>query len=229
MQQWMNQNINIIVIILLLTILVMAILVFFLYASHQAVLKTASVKSSNEMHTPFEIQIQPFNVTDEKTHQINALEESGLYIRYNYSFDARMHQAPLESQLRFSDLKNYILSYQDVEVRKSWKYERFMYKGKPILKAWIHGNNLKLYFNLDPKLFEDSKYSIEDVSYGKMHEHTPALFTVNGPRLLEYAKELVEFILKDVKKQEQSTVDYTVRYIERDQLIQMKLVKINRR
>ncbi len=162
---------------------------------------------------------------DEETVE---LDETGLKIRYNYSFEARMHQAPLESQARFSELKNYLLSYEGVEVRKSWKYERFMYKGKPILKAWIHGNNLKLYYNIEPKTLRDSKYSIEDVSYAKMHENTPSLFIVNGPRLLDYAKELVAMYLKDVKQTSVPTIDYTVKYMKRDRLVEMKLVRVNK-
>ena len=72
-----------------------------------------------------------------------------------------------------------------------------MYKGKPILKAWIHGNSLKLYYNLIPGSPSNTKYGITDVSYAKIHETTPTLLKVSGPRLLEYAKELVDMYMKD--------------------------------
>lgn len=155
-------------------------------------------------------------------------ENKGLHIRYNYSFIARLHQAPLESQERFSDLKNYLLSYEDVKVSHSWRYERFMYQGKPIVKIWIHGNTMKLYFNLDPTQFDDTKYNVENVSSARMHETTPTLLLVSGPRLLDYAKELVDLYMKDTgsNKNEEPNVDYTLPYQDKKTLINRQLIKI---
>lgn len=164
--------------------------------------------------------------SDDETVEPVTIDKTGLIIKYNYSFIARLHQAPLESQQRFSELKNYLLSFKDMKVKKSWKYERFMYKGKPIVKIWIHGKSLKLYFGIDPTKIDQQKYSIQDVSYAKMHEHTPSLFIIKGSRYLDYAKEIIDMIMGDEAiKQELPNINYTVKYISRDKLIEMKLIK----
>ncbi|VEU79822.1 hypothetical protein [Haploplasma axanthum] len=78
-------------------------------------------------------EMKPMKKEERKTKN-NNLDNNGLYIRYNYSFVARMHQAPKESQERFSEIKNYLLTYEDVTIRKSWRNERFMYHGRPVVK-----------------------------------------------------------------------------------------------
>lgn len=218
-----------IIIILLIYLIYLFLVTPPLQARHTYINHQLHVNNHQENHYYAQNEEKEAKTIDAIDQNEEEIDDSGLKIRYNYSFEARMHQSPLESQARFSELKNYLLSYEGVDVKKSWKYERFMYKGKPILKAWIHGNNLKLYYNLDPKMFVDSKYGIEDVSYAKMHETTPSLFVVNGPRLLEYSKELVDMYLNDLTIQKEIPhVDYTVKFIKRDKLIDMKLVKVNK-
>ena len=68
-----------------------------------------------------------------------------------------------------------------------------------------------LYYNLIPGSLSNTKYGITDVSYAKIHETTPTLLKVSGPRLLEYAKELVDMYMKDKEtKNETPNVDYAV-------------------
>lgn len=84
-----------------------------------------------------------------------------------------------------------------------------------------------LYYNLIPGSLSNTKYGITDVSYAKIHETTPTLLKVSGPRLLEDAKELVDMYMKDKEtKNETPNVDYTVKYLSRDTLIKKKLVKV---
>ncbi|CCV64226.1 hypothetical protein BN85406490 [Alteracholeplasma palmae J233] len=156
-------------------------------------------------------------------------EKQGLFIKYNYGFQARLHQAPELTKERYNELKNYLLSYKDVDTRNSWKYERFMYKNKPIVKLWIHGENIKVYFNHKAEDFTDTKYKLEDVSYAKMHETTPSLLVVNGPRLLEYTKELIDIYLenKTYKDLEYIPNDYKLPFLSREKLIELGLVKDN--
>ncbi|VEU79825.1 hypothetical protein [Haploplasma axanthum] len=155
--------------------------------------------------------------------------DNGLYIRYNYSFVARMHQAPKESQERFSEIKNYLLSYEGVTVRKSWRNERFMYQGKPIAKFWIHGNILDAYLNLDYEMLKDTKYEVEDLRGKRLHENTPVLFKVVGSRTLDYLKELIDMYMESVGgvKGEEQNIDYTVPYISKEELLKKDLIKVN--
>ncbi|CCV64232.1 hypothetical protein BN85406550 [Alteracholeplasma palmae J233] len=172
-------------------------------------------------------------VVDEKPKvvipPVTDLEDDGLYIRYNYSFVARLHQAPKESQERFSTLKNHILSYEEVTIRDSWRNERYMHKKDPIAKVWIHGNVIDLYINLDPNKIDKEKYSIVDMSDKKMHDSTPVLFKIVGNRTLDQAIELLDMRLANLKKKENFTkTDYTVPYIDKKTLLESKLIKINK-
>lgn len=156
-------------------------------------------------------------------------KETSLYIRYNYSFAARLHQAPTESQERFSTIKNFLLKHQDISVRQSWRYERFMHRNTPVVKAWIHGNIIDLYMNIDPKTIDRAKYAVEDVGDRAMHATTPTLFKVVGTRTLLHAIELLSEILKEKEVLKHYVeVDYTVPFIGKEKLLEMGLIKINR-
>lgn len=146
---------------------------------------------------------------------------------YNYSFLARLIQAPIESQKRYSDLKNYILSYPHVKILKSFKYERYMYKNKPVLKLWIHGNNLKVYYNLAVDKVDKEKYIIEDLSGVKKHESTPILYTIKGPRNLKYAYELIDLYFEFLEvKENRPYKDYTKKYLDKKTLIARDLIRV---
>ncbi|CCV64238.1 hypothetical protein BN85406610 [Alteracholeplasma palmae J233] len=161
--------------------------------------------------------------------QVIPQKDDGLYIRYNYSFVARLHQAPKESQERFSQLKNYLLSYKDVSVRYSWRNERFMHKMDPIVKVWIHGNIMDLYLNLDPKTINTEIYNITDMTGKKMHETTPVLFKVTGEKSLKQAIELIEMKLKGMERIENhQEINYTLPYRDKQTLFQQKLIKVNK-
>lgn len=146
---------------------------------------------------------------------------------YNYSFLARLIQAPIESQKRYSDLKNYILRYPHVKILKSFKYERYMYKNKPVIKLWIHGNNLKVYYNLPIERIDKEKYLIEDLSHVKKHETTPILYFVKGPRNLKYAYELIDLYFEFLEvKENRPYKDYTKKYLDKKTLIARDLIRV---
>ncbi|WP_162163954.1 hypothetical protein [Acholeplasma hippikon] len=154
-------------------------------------------------------------------------ETSNDGIIYNYSFMARLIQAPLESQKRYSDLKNYILSYPNVQLIKSFKNERYMYKNRTICKLWIHGQNIKVYLNLDINLIDKDKYTVTYVGDTKKHETTPLLYTINGPRNLKYAYELIDMYFKDGEvKENKPYYDYTKKYLDKQTLISRDLIRV---
>lgn len=146
----------------------------------------------------------------------------------DYSFKAKLHLAETETVENYDVLKNYILSFKDVTIRESWGYERFMYGGKSILKLRPSGKSLKIYINLDHKKYENTKFKLEDVSHKKIHETTPSLFVVTGPRKLIWAKELVEGYMNEVgavKDENYIPQDYRVDRKTTKELIEKGLIK----
>ncbi|VEU79868.1 hypothetical protein [Haploplasma axanthum] len=225
MRNFMISNIYFILGLLIVVIIILAVVILLLTIpkKEEKVPKTLYTKT-NKIIFNSDLRDESEAIINDDLSEENDLK---LSIKYNYSFQARMHLAPIESQQRFSELKNYLLAFPNVDVKKSWKYERFMHKGKPVLKMWIHGNNLKVYYNISPQKLYNKKYNVEDVSYARMHETTPSLLIVNGPRLLEYAKELIDMYMMQYEKINKiPTVDYTVGYIDKNKLIEMKLIKI---
>ena len=146
----------------------------------------------------------------------------------DYSFKAKLHLAETETVEHYDVFKNYILSFKDVTIYESWGYERFMYGGKSILKLRPSGKSLKIFINLDQKKYENTKFKLEDVSHKKIHQTTPSLFVVTGPRKLIWAKELVEEYMNEVgavKDEKYIPQDYRVDRKTTKELIEKGLIK----
>ncbi len=149
---------------------------------------------------------------------------------YNYSFQARLHLADKESCEYYSKLKNHLLSFDDVTSNISWKQELFSTKGKSILKIRFHGNSMRIYFGEELKGKIEEKFGMKDVSNVASHKTTPLLLIIKGPRIFEYALELVDIWmnLESVDKNEKyEELDLRVKKIKRDELINMELIKIS--
>lgn len=173
------------------------------------------------------------NKSDEVSDDLDELDyeessDSGLKVRYNYSLEARIHQAPRESIARFDELKNYILSFPKISVLKSWKYESFIYKEKTIIKITLNGQVMKVYFNLEPDQFLYSKYNIK-YDKSKEHKSTPAMLRVKGGTGVEYAKELVYMVMKKLglKEGKLQKESYALPYLDKDTLIEKGLILVN--
>ena len=148
---------------------------------------------------------------------------------YNYSFTARLHLADIKTLERFNEIKNYVLSYEGVRVSKSWSQETYLLNNESIFKVRVNGKTMNLFFNLDPGSFNDTKYVLIDRSNVKVHEKTPAQYQVNGPRKLEWAKELVDIYMKDKnskKKSDYIDKDFKVEPKTMEQLIEEDLIKV---
>ncbi len=151
-------------------------------------------------------------------------------VLFNYSFTARLHLADPKTVERFNEIKNYILSYEGIKVSKTWGQETYLYKNESVFKVRVSGKTMNLFFNLIPKDFEGTKYTLEDRSDVKTHHKTPAQFQVNGPRKLVWAKELIDIYMKEaggVKLDNYKKEDYRVKPIDKNELIKMKLIKVS--
>jgi len=154
-----------------------------------------------------------------------SLHETNAFSRYNYSFIARLHLAPKESQARFSTLKNFLMKYEGMKVKKTWRYEIFKLNKEIIAKIWLYGNSIDVYNNLDESLLEDIEFEKKDDKL--MHEQTPMMCKVLNDLNLRRLIKAFETKLSENKIIENfEEKDYQVGYISKEELLQMELIKI---
>lgn len=149
-------------------------------------------------------------------------------IRYDYSFRAKLIQAPAEVQDWYGELSDEFLSYSKVKSAESWKQVRF-YKGRiPLALALFKGKKLCIAFALDPNDYEDTKYHGENMSDVKRFAKTPMLLRITSRRRVGYAKYLFAQLAEKYGfiKNEPTPTEHFLPYEPTEQLIEEKLVKV---
>ena len=121
------------------------------------------------------------------------VSEDGWFVRVRYdkSFEAKLIQGDDALKRRYSELKQELLSYKKVSVRRSWQHEAFRLGRGPVAKLVVRGKTLRLYLALDPAPYEGSKFLVEDASEHAKFEKTPLLYRIKNDRRCRYAKELI--------------------------------------
>lgn len=168
-------------------------------------------------------------VTDEGDEESIDVEvdEKGSVVRYNRSFTARVTQASDDVKGRYSELKNYLLSFNGVRSRISWKHEKFSVKNRPVATFLMRGKTLCLCLATDAEIFEGTKYNVETLR-GKKNT-TPCMFRVKSKRKTAYAKELIDIVMAgfDADKDESyEQKDYFMPYQSTYALIKRRLIKV---
>lgn len=113
-------------------------------------------------------------------------------IKLRQSFRARMIQACEESKAYYSELKNYLLSFEGVSAADSQNYESFGAARRQLAKINITGKTIVLYLALDPATLEGSKYKFDNVGDRKRFEKTPVKLKIRSARSFKWAKELID-------------------------------------
>ena len=88
----------------------------------------------------------------------------GMVIRYKWSFLARLSQADPDVKYHYLTLRRTLLAYKKMRSNVSWNYDSYFTGRKTIAKLKIRGKNLVVYFPIDPKTMEGTKYIGEDFS-----------------------------------------------------------------
>lgn len=143
------------------------------------------------------------------------------------SFVAKLSQSGKENQLFYSELKNYLLSFKRVYTRVSWNYDTFNLGRDVKVKIAVRGKTLVVFFALDPKEYENTKYYPHDMGDLKKFEETPMMIKVKSDRSVKYAKELIDVVLEGVdKKKVFEEESYEVPYYTDEELVKEGLAKI---
>ena len=166
--------------------------------------------------------------SEDEEQDVIAIDTPEGKILFDRSFTARLTQADDALKARYSELKNYILSYKGTRCRTSWKRETFSVGRKTVATFAIRGKTLMLYLATDPSKFEDTKYRVENMSEVASRRKTPLLFRVKSDRRTMYAKQLIDMLFaeNEVQRVERRPQDYTVPYKSTDALVKRGLIKI---
>ncbi len=119
-------------------------------------------------------------------------------VQYDRSFAARLILSSDAIKDWYSELKNELLSYRRVKMRRSWKRESYRFGRKNVVRFSFRGKTLCVYFALDPNEFEGSKYKVEPVEGSATYEDTPCLYRMKNAKRVRYAKELIAMAMGSV-------------------------------
>ncbi len=150
-------------------------------------------------------------------------------IKQRQSFRARMIQACEESKAYYSELKNYLLSFDGVVASDSWNYESFGLARRQLAKINITGKTLILYLALAPDSLEGSKYKFDNVGDRKRYEKTPVKLKIRSARSFKWAKELIDLTMQqnECPLGAPSNEDFVPPYEGKDALIARGLIQVS--
>lgn len=120
-------------------------------------------------------------------------------VSYNRSITAKLCQLPNEVKDWYSELKNELLSYENVKLRPSWKRESYRLGRATLARIVVRGKTLCLMLAVEPAGYNGTKYAVEDVSGVASTADTPTLYRIKSERKLQYAKEMIAGIMKELK------------------------------
>ena len=115
--------------------------------------------------------------------------------QYRYSFTARLIQAQEPVQDFYEQVKNYLLSFENVKCNMTWGYESFMLGRRTVARIKGRGKTLVLLLGLEPGPYVDSKYHVKDLSGSASGKLLPSQFKIRSPRAVKYAKELIDAVM----------------------------------
>lgn len=149
-------------------------------------------------------------------------------VRYLRSFTAKLCQSNDLLKVRYSEVKNDLLSFKNVKARMSWFFETFRIDNRVIAKLSINGKTLSLYLALSPQNLAGTKYHFKDVSQYKKYADTPLRMIIESKRSVKWAKELIAAVAEqnNLLRFACEEVDYLPEYRDLEELIKLKEVKV---
>jgi uncharacterized repeat protein (TIGR02543 family) len=180
-----------------------------------------------QVNKPSEQQVLETKVSSDGDEIVVTKDEKGniFEIRYIKSFTAKLSQSEKDVKDYYTVLKNYALSYKDAHSRVSWHYDAINVGRDYVIKFAIRGKTLCAYFALDTSKL-DEKYKVEEAK-GKKFEEVPVLYRIKNDRRCEYAKELIDEVMKKVgaDQGEVPTENYSIPHQSNKALLAKGLIK----
>lgn len=127
--------------------------------------------------------------------------ETREFERLQRSFIAKLVRSEDSVKENYSELKNSFLSYKKVRARLSFKCETVKLGRNLLAKIQVRGKSLVVFFALDEKDLEGTKYKTQEAPTSKAYQQVPVKFRVNSPRKLQQAKEMVGIVMAKFEAQ----------------------------
>lgn len=121
------------------------------------------------------------------------------YVRYNYSFEAKLRAASDVMKRRYESLLSEMYCYQKLNVKETFRGIRLSVGRKTVGQIFFKGKTLCMALALDPAIYADTKYHGTDVSSVKRFAATPMLLKLTSDRRLGYAKYLFTRLAEDYR------------------------------
>jgi len=197
------------------------------YESTKALLAKGLIKENKVQVSKQEEQVIESHEDEEGNEVVLSQDNAGnVYeTRYVKSFRARLIEANEEAKDYYKELRDYILSYQDVDESISWLYDSINYNREQLFKLNIRGKTLCIYYALDTSKVGE-KYKVEN-SDTKKYSKVPCLYRISNPRRVKLAKELIDRVMRKHKLilGEEYHDTYHLKNKSRDELIKKGLIK----
>ena len=190
----------------------------------RGLIKELKVKVNKPIESPMVLESK---VNSDGDEVVVTKDSSGnlFEIRYIKSFTAKLSQSEVEVKDYYSVLKNYVLSYKGVHSRVSWHYDAINIGRDYILKFAIRGKTLCLYYDLETSKL-DKKYKVEEAK-GNRYSDVPCLYRIKNDRRCEYAKELIDLLMKEhgLNQGDVPNEDYRIKKESTKALLDKGLIK----
>lgn len=129
------------------------------------------------------------------------VDKNILKARYKtVDLETRLRRADESTKVFYSELKNFLLSYDGVKSRISKKFDTFTIGRFIVAKMAVRGNVINLYLALASESI-DNKYFAEDVGDSDTYGKTPTLHKVKSKRGCKYGIELIRDIMSELQIQ----------------------------
>lgn len=137
------------------------------------------------------------------------VDKNILKARYKtVDLETRLRRAEESTKVFYSELKNFLLSYEGVKSRVSKKFDTFTIGRFIVAKMAVRGNVINLYLALASESIEN-KYFAEDVGDSDTYGKTPTLHKVKSKRGCKYGIELIRDIMNELQIQANEAYEAT--------------------
>lgn len=141
------------------------------------------------------------------------------------SFIAKLSLVGRETQEYYSELKNYVLSFQGTRCRTSWQYDSF-YKTRILLARFvIRGKSLWMYVALTPdEIPQGTNCSFTD---DRKYQGIEAGIKIQGQRTFKQSKTLLRLACEKIglTYSEREPVNYIPESMTEEEMLQKGLIK----
>ncbi|MDE7164786.1 MAG: hypothetical protein K2O04_05135 [Clostridiales bacterium] len=210
-------------------------------AENAAAAQEAAVEVTPEPVVTPEIAPAPAQIDDEITPEVDdddpevpsddgfagAFDASSAEtVTYSQSVLSKLISSTDAVKNRYSELKNYLLSYKKARANMSRARESFYIGRNCYARIAVRGKTLCVYLALDPQKYAGTKYNVEDVLGVKSYADTPCLIRIKSERALKYAKELIDELMHNIEaeKSDRAPSNYVELFKSIEMLQKKKLI-----